>query len=89
MNNSVVSVAGTLNGEPSSITSSSLPIDFLKPDQRKLITGMYKKEINNYYRYCIENRIIDDDVLEVLSKKNDHHFLRKIYSLNIKHSAVP
>lgn len=41
LNNSVVSVANTLNGEPSSISSSSLPIDFLKHDQRKLITGTH------------------------------------------------
>jgi hypothetical protein len=39
LNNSVVSVANTLNGEPSAITSSNIPLDFLKHDQRKLITG--------------------------------------------------
>lgn len=40
LNQSVVSVANTLNGEPSAISSSSINIDFLKHDQRsKLITG--------------------------------------------------
>lgn len=51
LNNSVVSVANTLNGEPSSISSSSIPIDFLKHDQRsKLLTGMIYLFLN-LFRY--------------------------------------